>query len=96
MTVKGIGPVVHAHRPYFHCRDFCEHWQLLIQPAAEHSADQIPSTPPRQVMPWDDQSCCVVSKSRLLCRAASLSTACSKSARISVMTCNSFCMMSTA
>ena len=41
MTVKGIGPVtVHAHRPYFHRRDFREHWQLLMMPpATEHSAD---------------------------------------------------------
>jgi hypothetical protein len=32
MTVKGIGPVtVHAHRPYFHSRDFCEHWQLCAR-----------------------------------------------------------------
>ena len=37
MTVKEMGPVtVHAHRPYFDCWDLCE---LLMQRAAEHSAD---------------------------------------------------------
>ena len=40
MTVKGMGPVtVHARRPYFHSRDFCEHWRLLMQRAAEQSGD---------------------------------------------------------
>jgi hypothetical protein len=40
MTVKEMGPVtVHARRPYFHCRDFREHWQLLMPTAAEHSVD---------------------------------------------------------
>jgi hypothetical protein len=41
MTVKGMGPVpVHAHRPYFHCPDFREHWQLLMRlRATEQSAD---------------------------------------------------------
>jgi hypothetical protein len=34
MTVKEIGLVtVHAHRPYFHFRDFCERWQLMMQRA---------------------------------------------------------------
>ena len=40
MTVKEMGPVtVHARRPYFHCRDFCKLWQLLVQRAAEQSGD---------------------------------------------------------
>jgi hypothetical protein len=40
MTVKEMGPVtVHARRPYFNCRDFREYWQLLMQRAAEHSAN---------------------------------------------------------
>jgi hypothetical protein len=35
-----MGPVtVHAHRPYFHCQDLCERRQLLMQRAAEQSAD---------------------------------------------------------
>jgi hypothetical protein len=40
MTVKEIGPVtVHARRPYFHSRDFREHWRLLMLRAAEQSTD---------------------------------------------------------
>jgi hypothetical protein len=40
MTVKEMGPVtVHARRPYFHRRDFFEHWRLLMQCTAEQSGD---------------------------------------------------------